>query len=450
MKNTKKLLSLFLAVVMLVSMFTVMASAIHTSGAEKAGDINYKFTVEKVSSTPADDDNGIPSYEGDDIYAVSLWMQSDEAVSFIQVPVHFNKEHFSPIMLYDGEDLYVGNDTYVTDMGEAACYVRSYGDFMNNTGAYKADGSKATTKALAKCIGIGHPSWGTNPQTDIQYMAPDHDLYNVWHKTLQDNQGAMKVQIIVNTVKSAYFNCISGIDVDTNWNKMITIYFQRNEGVKDADVVGDVFGVTTPDCFGVDGVHDLNKGYYESATAAIVANPTKNIVGNAVVGGTVTPATPLTVVKWKDQIKFDTNKDGSYKGTFSYRTLADLNNFYEIFDDVADAVDTADGDGILDAGFVFNKGAALDIAAAKAQVEGGDAVYTQTQNTYLSTTMKDGSVVMACVVYGINDADAATALSTLAYVKYMQDGEVKYAYYDVETGTFEGLYNEHYSEAFAG
>lgn len=169
-----------------------------------------------------------------------------------------------------------------------------------------------------------------------------------------------------------------------------------------------------------------------------------------IVGEAVTPATPLTVVKWKDQVKFDTNKDGSYAGKFSYRTLAELDNFYEIFDDVADAVDTADGDGILDAGFVFNKGAALDAAAAKAQVEGGDAVYTQTQNTYLSTTMKDGSVVMACVVYGITDADAATVLSTLAYVKYMQDGEVKYAYYDVETGTFEGLYNEHYSEAFAG
>lgn len=186
-----------------------------------------------------------------------------------------------------------------------------------------------------------------------------------------------------------------------------------------------------------------------SANLAVARFDVTQTIATSTVGEPAVPATPLTVVKWKDQIKFDTNKDGSYAGTFNYRTLAELNNFYEIFDDVADAVDTADGDGILDAGFVFNKGTALDVEVAKAQVEGtGSAVYTQTKNTYLSTTMKDGSVVMACVVYGIADADVATTLSTLAYVKYMQDGEVKYAYYDVVTGTFEGLYNDYYSQQF--
>lgn len=453
MKNTKKLLSLFLAVVMLVSMFTVMASAAkYTVGPEKSGDINYKFTVEKAPSTPADDDMGFPSYEGDDIYAVTLWMQSNEAVSGMQMPLHFNKTHFSPIMMYDGEDLYVGNDTYVSDNGEATCYTYSYGDFMNNKAAYKADGTKATTLKTAACIGIGHPKFGILPATDIQYMAPDHKLYKRWHETLTDDQGVMKIQLLVNDPKSAYLNNVSGMDQSKEWVRLITLYFQRNEGVTDADVVGDVFGVTTPNCFGVDGCTDLNAGYKESYEAAIVDNPNKNVVENAIVGDAVTPATPLTVVKWKDQIKFDTNKDGSYAGTFNYRTLADINNVYEIFDDVADAVDTSDGDGILGAGFVFNKGAALDAAAVKAQVEGtGAAVYTQTNNTYLSTSMKDGSVVMACVVYGISGDDVATTLSTLAYVKYMQDGEVKYAYYeDVVTGSFEGLYKEYYSKAFVG
>ena len=47
MKNSKKLLSLFLAVVMIFSMISVVASA-YTVGPEKAGDINIKYTVEKV------------------------------------------------------------------------------------------------------------------------------------------------------------------------------------------------------------------------------------------------------------------------------------------------------------------------------------------------------------------------------------------------------------------
>ena len=47
MVKSKKLLSLFLAVVMVLSVFTVMASA-YTRGPEGSADIDIKYTVEKV------------------------------------------------------------------------------------------------------------------------------------------------------------------------------------------------------------------------------------------------------------------------------------------------------------------------------------------------------------------------------------------------------------------
>lgn len=447
MKTSKKLLSLFLAAVMLVSVFTVMASAapFTSTGAVVTGDINYKFTVEKAASTPADEDNGLESYVGDDIYAVTIWAKSDEAISSMQIPVHFNKEHFSPIMLYDGADLYVGNDTYVTDMGEATCYTYSYGEFMNNTGAYKADGSPATTKAAAKCIGMGHAKWGTPPQTDIQYMAPDHELYNVWHNTLADNQGVMKVQLLANTVKNAFLNTVSGIEQSTEWVSLVTIYFQRNAGVTDADCIGDVFGVTTTDCFGVDGVHDLNAGYYESAIASIVANPNKNIVSNA----TVTRSLALTELG--AQIRFDKTAEGAYANQFDVRTRATITDadFNSLFSSVEDAESK-----IVNVGFVYANKALADFSVSEAQkVAKGTAVagYVSAPVDYIQDC--NGYYMFTCLVEDVPQADIANPLTTYAYmgVDTNSDGTAEqWIFYSAATSvSFQTLYDNNYAAAAA-
>lgn len=149
---------------------------------------------------------------------------------------------------------------------------------------------------------------------------------------------------------------------------------------------------------------------------------------------------PLTVSYWKDQIRFDKKADGSYFGTFDYRILATIDNFDEVIG--------TDYDKVTDVGFIFNKGAAIVEADAKAQVEGGAKTYSQVDNVYVSTAYQGETYVISCLVNNIADADKGTTLSAMAYVEYVVDGVTYYAYSAVQTSTFTTLYNTWYSQAF--
>lgn len=321
MVNSKKLLSLFLAVVMVFSVLTVMASA-YTVGPEVAGDINYKYTVEKVATVP-ETEAGSAEYSADNIYAVTAWMQCDTAVINMTIPFHYNKALFSPIMLSDGDVTYpygagLDQDTYATDMGESAIYAYTLGDFMNNTGMYKADGSNAASKALAKCIGLGNPnSAGITITTEL--VSPDHSLYGKWGAGLPANTGVMFASLnVTGKTKTAYFNTIEGIETSTAWNRMFTVYF---EAIAE-DVAGAEFGVFTDNCFTVDGATDTaGYGYFVNATTTKVGNPNKNVVSNAVIAAA--PASPVYHVK--NQIQWaNAEKDTVNLGVVAGFDIADI------------------------------------------------------------------------------------------------------------------------------
>lgn len=163
-----------------------------------------------------------------------------------------------------------------------------------------------------------------------------------------------------------------------------------------------------------------------------------NILANM----TVAPATPLSVAPLKTQIKYNdiyTDGDGNEVATFNYRIIAELDNFYDIYTDANDAADISDGNGITEAGFIYNRGSAVDVDKAMEQINGGTVTYPGKQHqksAYISMTAISGKVAMACVVYNIPDTDAGETLSVLAYLKYVQDGEEKIAYCDAYTGTF--------------
>lgn len=442
MVKSKKLLSLFLAVVMVLSVFTVMASAYTRGATEGTSDIDVKYTVEKVASLP-DTDAGSVALNGDNFYAVTVWMKSAKPIDTFTVPFHYNKAHFSPITLSDGEFTYpygagLDQDTYYTDMGEGAIYAYSLGDYMNNTGMYTATGATAKTKALAKCIGLGNEnSTGVGVITEL--VSPDHTLYSKWGAGLSADTGVLYVNLdVACNAKTAYLNTLEGIATYTDWVNMFTLYF---ESITDEDVTGDEFGVFTDDCFTVDGCYDANgKGYYESAAAYDAQVPTMNIVSNAVVEAA---ATPLTVSYWKDQIRFDTKADGSYYGTFDYRILATIDNFDEVIG--------TNYDMVTEVGFLFQRGegANVDATTAQAELQAGNVTsYSQVKKVSVSTSYDGASYVMACTVNNIPDADKGTELSAMAYVVYVQNGETKYAFSAVQTSTFEGLYNTYYSQAF--
>ncbi len=301
MVKSRKLLSLFLAVVMVFSVLTVMASA-YTVGPEVAGNINYKYTVEKVATVPATD-AGSAEYTADNIYAVSLWMQSNAPVMQFTAPFHFDKTKFSPIMLFDGEVTYPHGagfsvDDYYSSMGEGAIYAYSLGDYMNNTGMYKQDGSTATTKALAKCIGLGNSN-SAGMDITAELVSPDHTLYSKWGAGLPENTGVMYANVnVTGKTKTAYLNTIEGIETSTAWNKMFTVYF---EAIVD-DVEGAEFGVYTEDCFTVDGVTDeAGYGYFVNATTSVVGNPTKNVVSNAKVEAEKLVYHVKNQIQWADK-----------------------------------------------------------------------------------------------------------------------------------------------------
>lgn len=307
MVNSKKLLSLFLAVVMVFSVLTVMASA-YTVGPEVEGDINVKYTVEKATTVP-ETAAGSAEYTADNIYAVSVWMKSTRAVNVLTAPVHFDKTLFAPIMLFDGEVTYpagagFGVDDYYDNMGEGTLYAYAEGDYLNNTGMYKANGTTATTKALAKCIGLGNAN-SEGVTITAELVGPGHPLYNKWGAGLPENTGVMYVNLdVAAKTKTAYLNTISGIETNTDWNKMFTFYFETLEGVTAADVAGAEFGVYTDDCFTVDGASDdAGYGYFAGATTAVAGNPNKNVVENAVLAAA--PSNPIYHVKnqiqWADK-----------------------------------------------------------------------------------------------------------------------------------------------------
>lgn len=194
-----------------------------------------------------------------------------------------------------------------------------------------------------------------------------------------------------------------------------------------------------------------------SSSIDITKADTTETMGDVVIGGA--EEATLAMTTWKQQIKFGVDKDGAYNDTFSARTFVEFTNFSEVFDDAADALNTDDGDGLLEVGFVYKVGD-FDEATAKGYVEAGvvakdgpkemtDDGYTVDRRAYVSTTAKAGGYVMGSTIADIPAADKTTEVTVLAYAKYTTGGEPVYVYHPV-SGTFETLYNTYYSQAFPG
>lgn len=440
MVKSKKLLSLFLAVVMGLSVFTVMASAYTMTGAVVDGNINVKYTVAKVDSVP-ETAAGSAAWAADNLYAVTVWMQSVQGVPTFTAPVHYNKALFAPVMLSDGECTYpvgagLDQDTYATDMGESAVYAYSLGDYMNNTGMYKADGSNATTKALAKCIGLGNAN-SAGIDVIAELVSPDHALYNKWGAGLPENTGVLYVNLdVASKTKTAYLNTVEGITPSADWVNMFTFYFETLPGVSDADVIGEEFGVYTADCFTVDGCTDEKAGYFTGATTAIIANPEKNVVSNAVIEEAKEPS---PVYAKGSQIRFNGTEADGAKANFDVRTRAALTtaDFNTICgsEDNAKALATA---GKLQVGFVYTAGT-MDVATAKAVATGtaADGYYNKTV-TYIQSTGSE--YVWTCL---ITNADYAGAVQALGYI--IVDGTAYY-FDAASTTTFSSLYDVYYPQ----
>lgn len=444
MRISKKILSIVLAVLMLVSICLVPSTAAAPlDGTEDANKINVKYEVEQVNSAW----DGFLTTEGNDIYAVSVYAKAQYGINVLQVPIYFDADLFAPIMWMDDDPVNngaLGYDGWYADMADGLVYDYVSGDAWNDASWYRSTGQAATSVGNARFIGLGNSN-ASVIQYQVEYVESTNTAkYDAYDNVPDDNfDGYMYINFVNATSKTAYMNAMENA-VNKDYVRYATIYFMRQEGVSAEDCVGAQFGWAEGGDWLTQTNWDVSGNPSYFASTYKTGNPGANYVSNAVVGGSETPVAPdLTVKYFKDQIRFQKN-GADYAGKFDYRILAEIDNFDEVFEDIDDAKAR-----ITDVGFVFNKGAAIELDKAKAQVEGGAATYSQVKNIYISTSYDKAEYVIACLVTNIPDADKGTNLSALAYVIYEQDGVTKYAYFDaVQTSPFTTLYNEYYSQAF--
>ncbi len=455
MKLSKKLLSLLLAVVMIATSLSTVAFAWTATGdiIDTDKELNIKYTVAKADSAPMAD--GTATYEGDDIYAVTMWAQSNSPITGMTATVHYNKAHYAPIMLFDGDVTYpvgaeMDQDTWYSDMAEGTNYTYSYGSYMNDTGMYKANGAVATTKALARYIGMGNKNHD-GIKTYSELISPDHPNFGRYSAGVDtDSYGMIYFSVAVGAVvKSAYFNTYHNgttFAINSDWVDMGVLYFQRLPGVTDEDCVGDVFGNTAEGSFCMDGVVD-NSGTLYCTTSNTKTVPDINLVSNATVEAAEKPE--LIVENYKQQIRFDKNGN-DYAGTFDVRFLSTISNFEEYYPNfVQNEEDGANSTGhtIVRAGYLFNKDNAIVVEDALEQIASENYKYSQVDVKHIAVNYTSNNetknYVLGAIVNNVDNSEAV--YSAMAYVVY-DDGAIAYAVENQKS--FSGLYTQYYSQAF--
>lgn len=441
MKTSKKILCLLLSVVMLATLSLPAFAATYIHGEEIEGKINYKYEVAKVSEVSMPDDSG--TYTGDDIYAVTIYMKCNVGVDIFNAGIRFDKNHYAPIMLIDGTDVYAGYDGWYDDMGESTVYLYSYGEAWNHTAMYRSTGAVATSKALASVIGLGNAN-AVAVTPEVAYYSTDTPQYNNTHAETEDNIGFISICLDDSgNLKNAYLNVTEGITVNTDWVRMITVYFQRLPGVTDEDCIGDVFGAIPGLTYtGIDGTTDASGAPSRIATTYVLGNPGCTVVSNAVVTASV-PAGPA-VAKSKAEVKMTPNSATTVEDAFSFRvtsviTDADWDTYFANSGDPS-----ATANAIQSVGFVAYKGTTgFDLDTAKAVAQGTPATgYDVATTDYVQKADDASDAYFGCRV-DITSAETRSDVTYVAFVEYLDaSGNTAYAFYDAEQ---QALLNTNYA-----
>ncbi len=152
---------------------------------------------------------------------------------------------------------------------------------------------------------------------------------------------------------------------------------------------------------------------------------------------------------YKHQIRFDKTATGEYAGTFDFRAIIQINGLDALCDSVEDIIDTSDGDGIVESGYILNKDAYIDAYYLNQQLIGANKTYSQIDDAYISTTMISGGYASACLIQDIPDADKLSFVDMCYYIKYVYNGIPITLTCEVNTlGMFDALHSIYYPMAF--
>ncbi len=214
------------------------------------------------------------------------------------------------------------------------------------------------------------------------------------------------------------------------------VMFSFDLQVKDDAAIGGDASIGCPN-----SVHYVSRKMYNylksTNTGTLASNELQRTAETTLAVTEAVSAPSCTVNHVKDQIRFRVDTAGSYANAFDYRVVASIDGF-------ADQAELEAN--VTEAGFIFNKGGAVDKDTAIAQIKAGSGDYTQIKKAYISTDGTFADFAMACMVSNIPDAAKGVTLSTLAYV-VLTNGDVV-CFDAVITSNFNALYSQYYSQAF--
>lgn len=404
----KKFLSIALVLVLALSVMVMPASAgIWDNGPD--GRVIFTFTAEKYTGL---DTNGV---EATDIYSCTMYINSTAPITDFTVPIYYDATKFTPV---DGTDMSILDWEYTVDHSaglNVVAYAIPDGSDLADTNKYvKANVAAAdrTVNARGAISGLGKGAF-TSAITNL--TDTNKAVSTVWWGGLDTNKYG--VIVLQYSPQANYCN----LQAHGTATPFLSFLFKLNPG---ADPDGAEFGFIEGSTREFDVVTETvdTKFYYDGTST----------VGYPYVEATsctYSAADPvLTISHARNQIRFNTNADSTYANSFDYRIISKIDNFDEVFASVEDGRAR-----IKDIGFVFSTAETVDLAAAKAQVEGGAVTYSQVTKCHLSTTGTYADYAFTCLVKNIadNEVNKAATLSAVGYVIYENAaGETAYAYYE--------------------
>ena len=443
MRISKNILSVAMALVMLLSVCVVpsfAAGEAYPTGQEDASKINIKFDVEQVDSIEWADYGMELAAVDNNLYAVTIYAKAAYGINCIQVPLHFDKTKFSPLMWADDAPVdngALGYDGWFGDNDSQDVYDFYAGEAMEDSTMLRANGNTAANKGAAAYIPMGNTANYGVMNNDLRYVDSSNSAHAAWVAGLSENTGIMYRFYLNMTTKMAYLN-VKNNAVVTDWCNIGTVYFVRNDGVSEADAVGAEFGFTAANSYGSQGLLDTS-GQTKYGTSYAESEPGLNYVANAFVEEAKEPS---PVYAKGSQIRFNGVEEGGNKANFDVRTRAALKaeDFAAICGSEDNAKALAEA-GKLQVGFVYTAGT-MDVATAKAVATGTAASgYKNVPVTYIQSTGTE--YVWTCL---IKNADYAGTAQALAYI--IVDGTAYY-FDAASTTTFSSLYDVYYPQYVA-
>jgi len=442
MKNTKKVIALVLTVIMLLGTMTMAAfAAVYTAtGVEETdGRTNIKYEVTQVAEASMPDDSDTLAAVNNNIYAVTVYAKTAEGIDYLQLPIHYNKNHYDVLALIDSAAMMTTDE-----LEEPGVYVWGWGRAWSDTSAYRRNGTTASTKALARFIGLGN-SWASAVEPTVyNYTETEAQpaVYAAWTKNLDTSTyGVMMFNLDEQAVeKNAYFNAINN-EIVPDYVKMITIYFVRKDGVSEADCYGDIFGVQGDDKYGVDVTNDKSglPSFFNSEGAYTFGSQKVNII-NAAVETPVKALASLTAANGakQQQIMFFLAEGATKEYTtadidkIDYRFIAQFSTSAFPIDYNADgSVNDTDIDEV---GFTMAKAGEATEAELKAFDAAGIAALSKDSGTIrkcwtakISTDTAGGAAfAFSCRIKGIAVSGGTVASEYIVVPYVLANGQVYY------------------------